>query len=214
MMMRAVIVMWMTLLLSACSVFGMRSGTEEATYQVIDRLGGTAEVRRYPPKVVAEAEVAAADEATSRSEAFRLLFDYISGANRAQTKVAMTAPVETTTARAEKIAMTVPVETQAREAGRYTMRFFLPATYSLETAPEPTDPRVHVTELPERTLAVLRFTGSTSADNVARHRDALQRAIDGSRWRPAGEPTAMFYDPPWTIPALRRNEVAIPVIER
>ena len=64
----------------------------------------------------------------------------------------MTAPVETAT-RSETIAMTVPVETQSQAAGRYAMRFFLPAGYDLQTAPQPTDPRVHILELPERTLA-------------------------------------------------------------
>jgi hypothetical protein len=203
----------MTVWLTACSVFGMRSGTEQSSYTVIDRLGDSTEVRGYPVKLVAEAEVTAPDEASGRNQAFRLLFDYISGANRAQTKVAMTTPVETAP-RAAKIAMTVPVETETKAPGRYMMRFFLPASYTLETVPEPTDPRVRIGEVTERTLAVLRFSGSTSAENVARYTGDLQTSIDASGWRTVGEPTAMFYDPPWTIPALRRNEVAVPVTNR
>lgn len=200
----------MTLLLSACSVFGVRSGYEQAPYEVIDRFGENTEVRRYPPQLVAEAGVTASDEKTGRNQAFRMLFHYISGANRSQAKVAMTTPVETA-AQAETFAMTAPVETQVQAAGRYAMRFFLPAAYTLETAPQPTDSNVQILELPERTLAVLRFAGSTGAENVARHLDELRKTVDESRWRLAGEPTTMFYDPPWTIPFLRRNEVAVPV---
>lgn len=200
----------MGLLLTACSVFGVRSGYEQASYTVIDRLGEHAEVRRYPPQLIAETTVTAADERAGRSQAFKALFDYISGTNRSRAKVAMTTPVETA-APPETIAMTVPVETQSEAAERYTMRFFLPAEYTIETAPQPTDPKVKILEAPERTLAVLRFTGSTSAENVARHLGDLQNVLDGSGWRVAGDPTAMFYDPPWTIPFLRRNEVAFPV---
>lgn len=79
----------MTLLLSACSVFGVRSGYEQASYEVIDRFGENTEVRRYPPQLVAEAGVTASDEKTGRNQAFRMLFHYISGANRSQAKVAI-----------------------------------------------------------------------------------------------------------------------------
>jgi SOUL heme-binding protein len=198
------------LVLTGCSMFGVRSGYEQAPYTVIDRIAETTEVRRYPPQVIAEAIVEAPDESGGRSKAFRALFDYISGANRSQAKISMTAPVETAK-RSETIAMTVPVETSAQAAGRYTMRFFLPAEYDLQSAPQPTDPRVRVLEMPERTLAVLRFTGSRDAQNVACHFADLQAIVKGSRWRAIGEPTTMFYDPPWTIPFLRRNEVAVPV---
>ncbi len=199
------------LLLTACSVFGVRSGTEQASYSVVARLDDNTEVRRYPPRLVAETSVMAPDERSGRNEAFRVLFDYISGANRSQKKVAMTAPVETADA-PEKIAMTVPVETKAQAAGPYVMRFFLPADYTPETAPEPTNPDVRIVEIPERTMAVLSFSGSRGSDSVKHHASELDRVLEESSWRAAGEPTTLFYDPPWTIPFLRRNEVAVPVI--
>lgn len=191
-------------------MFGIRSGYEQSAYTVIDRVNETIEVRQYRPQLVAEVVVEATDEKSGRSAAFRALFDYISGANRSQAKLPMTAPVETGAA-SEKIAMTVPVEAGAQPEGRYAMRFFLPADYTLETAPQPTDPRVSIRELPARTLAVLRFTGSTGADNVAGAMAEMEDALAGTTWRPSGTPTAMFYDPPWTIPFLRRNEVAVAV---
>jgi len=217
--------MWRLLVLGACaaavagcSMFGVRSGYEQASYVVVEPIGEAAEVRRYPPQLIAEASVAAADESSGRSAAFRALFDYISGANRAQAKLAMTTPVETARP-PQTIAMTVPVETKvepARPAAApatltYTMRFFLPAGLTLQTAPEPADPNVRIVEVPERTLAVLRFSGSTGPENVAQHLSELEAIVAASRWQAAGEPISMFYDPPWTLPMLRRNEVAVPV---
>src|SRR5512147_2221530 len=200
----------LALALTGCSMFGVRSGYEQAPYTVIDRIAETTEVRRYPPQVIAEAIVEAPDESGGRSKAFRALFDYISGANRSQAKISMTAPVETAKP-SESIAMTVPVEKPPQAAGLYAMRFFLPAEYDLQTAPQPTDRRVHVLQLPERTLAVLRFAGSRDVQNVVSHLADLETIVNGSRWHVIGKPTTMFYDPPWTIPFLRRNEVAVPV---
>jgi hypothetical protein len=196
--------------LTGCSVFGVRSEYEQASYAVIEVIADNVEVRRYRSLLVAETVATAADEKSARNQAFRKLFDYISGANRPRAKIAMTTPVETA-ADSARIAMTVPVETAPESAGRYVMRFMLPAETTAETVPEPTDPEVRIREQPERTLAVLRFSGSTGRENLASHREELLGIVAASGWRPAGEPVAMYYDPPWTIPFLRRNEVALPV---
>jgi len=58
---------------------------------------------------------------------------------------------------------------------------------------------------------VLRFSDVATDAAVAAHRAALLAAPTGTRWRPAGEAVTWFYDPPWTLPPLRRNEVAVPV---
>lgn len=152
----------------------------------------------------------ASDENSGRNKAFRRLFDYISGSNESRTEVAMTAPVAIA-AEPQEIAMTVPVETEARTADTNTMRFFLPAEFTMATAPRATDPDVTIVELPERTLAVLRFSGSRSVDTMARRQRDLGRVLANSHWRPDGEPLSLFYDPPWTLPFLRRNEAAVPV---
>jgi hypothetical protein len=165
------------------------------------------EVRRYSGRLAAEATVEAE---AGRKEAFKVLFDYISGANQGQSKVAMTTAVEVAT-EAEKIAMTVPVETGAADNGRYTMRFFLPRSYVKATAPVPTDLRVQMVEIPETILAVLRFSGSPDPRRMETRKGELMQALDGSKWIAAGSPRALFYDPPWTVPFLRRNEVAVAV---
>ncbi len=212
MMLRALASVAGLVLLSGCSVFGVRSGYEQPAYTVLERIGETVEIRRYGPRLAAEATVEAGNPEAGRNEAFRILFDYISGANQGQSEIAMTSPVEVGS-EAEKIAMTVPVETGASDNGRYLMRFFLPGSYTTTTAtaPEPTDPRVQIVEVPEAALAVLRFSGSRDAERVETRKGELIKALNGSAWSATGTPTALFYDPPWTLPFLRRNEVAITV---
>jgi hypothetical protein len=201
------------LVLSGCTVFGIRSGTEQPTYTVVDRLGEAVEIRRYGPRVAAETTVAAGSERGGRSQAFRKLFDYISGANQAAARISMTVPVETAAGTGTRIAMTAPVETGFAGDG-VTMRFLLPAAFTAETAPAPTDPAVRIVSLPETTLAVLRFTGSTGERAVGARQADLAATLATATWEPAGTSFAMFYDPPWTLPFLRRNEVAVAVTPR
>jgi len=193
-------------LVGACSVVGIRSGSEQAPYQVIERVGDTVEVRRYPERLAAEAVA----ERAARNQAFGLLFAYISGANRSSAKIAMTVPVAVDQG-SETIAMTSPVATAATPDGRYAMRFFLPASYTLATAPAPNDPRVQIVSLPEATVAALRFSGSTNPGHVQARQQELLQLLEGSAWRPVEAPVALFYDPPWTLPFLRRNEVTVAV---
>ena len=189
---------------------GIRSGTEEPAYEVVDRLGPDVEVRRYGPRLAAETTVADADDWQARSAAFKLLAGFIFGGNRPRANIAMTAPVAVAP---QKIAMTVPVGT-ARGPGGLTMRFFMPAQYTRATLPEPSDARVRIVEVPEETVAVLRFTGSTGEEAVARHEAELTALLARSDWQSAGPAVALFYDPPWTLPFRRRNEVAVPVTPR
>ncbi len=197
-MLRATFLALGTVVLSGCSVFGIRSEYEQPGYTVAETLGDAIEVRRYDQRTAAEAVVEADDAMAGRSAAFRVLFDYITGANQPQAEIAMTAPVETA----------------SKGTGRVAMRFFLPSSYTPETAPRPTDPRVQIVAVPEETVAVLRFTGSTRPETVDGRKAELLGALERSNWQPSGEPVAYFYDPPWTIPFLRRNEVAVPVTVR
>ncbi len=211
--MRGLIAVMGVLLLSACSVFGVRSGTEEPAHTVVQKLDGGVEIRDYGPRVAAEAVVDAPDEKAGRSAAFRALFDYISGANQARAKIDMTAPVQVDKG-SQTIAMTVPIETAPVGEGQYAMRFFLPASFTLDTAPDPTDPRIRLLPVPAETVAVLRFSGARSGAAVDERKAELLQVLERSPWRAEGIPTGWFYDPPWTIPALRRNEVVMPVAAR
>jgi SOUL heme-binding protein len=121
----------------------------------------------------------------------------------------MTSPVEISSS-GRKIAMTAPVEVTSSHSG-LVVRFFMPAKYSKEQLPEPSDPRVKLIELPPTTVAVLRFSGSTGDAAVTIYTVLLMKALQSKKWKVAGPATALFYNPPWTLPFLRINEVAIPV---
>jgi hypothetical protein len=191
------------------STFGINTGTEQPKYEVIERIGSSVEIRRYAPRIAAEATIDVTQSGNPRGEAFRVVAAYIFGANKGKKKIDMTSPVEIKPA-SEKIAMTAPVEVNKSEK-RLTMRFFMPAQYSKEELPEPTDSRVRLVEIPSETAAVLRFTGSTDDAAVSARTAELLKLLGGTSWKIEGTPTAFFYNPPWTIPFLRRNEIAVAV---
>ena len=145
--------------------------------------------------------------------AFRILADYIFGANQASTRIEMTAPVEVEPDSVE-IAMTAPVETSTSDGKRLSMRFFLPAKFSLETAPRPGDDRVRLVEVPGDTVAALRYSGLRDDERDRLKRAALLEVLAQSDWRSTADPVAYYYDPPWTLPFLRRNESVVSVTRR
>ena len=197
------------LLVTGCSVFGMRGDTETPDYEVVRTLTSGVEIRRYGERLAAETAVAA--EPGARNEAFRRLADYIFGGNQGGRKIAMTAPVATAAQPPDEgERLPAPVATAAR-GGELVMRFFLPGTIDPADAPAPEDPRVTLVEVPAETLAVLRFSGRPSDARVSDKTDELLAALDQAGIAPAGSPRAFFYDPPWTLPPMRRNEVAVPV---
>lgn len=206
---RAVLAPLAGLALAGCSVFGIRSGYEQPTYDVVERIEDVVEVRAYDGRLAVETVVAGGDTDDARSQAFRRLFDYISGENDGDEEVAMTAPVETGEGSAG-LAPTAPVAPSRRTDGM-RMRFFLPSDFTMATAPVPRDEAVDLVEVPAATVAVLTFSGRWSETNISARTVELLRAIERSHWQAEGEPFQMFYDPPFTLPWLRRNEVGVEV---
>lgn len=193
---------------SVGSIVGVRSVYEQPRYTVVRTLDDGVELRRYEPRLVIEATVQGTDREKAAGEAFGLLFRYISGANRGGQKIAMTAPVRTDGA-VNRIAMTTPVETSAFSAGSLTMRFFLPRVVAAAGAPAPLDPRLRVAEVPEMTIAALRFSGVSTERRREEKRAVLLAVLARASRRPAGEVFLLNYDPPFAIPFLRRNEMAV-----
>lgn len=191
------------------STFGINTGTEQPKYEVIERIGNSVEIRRYAPRIAAEATIDIIKSGNPRGEAFRIVAAYIFGANKGKKKIDMTSPVEFKTA-GETIAMTAPVQVNKSEK-RLAMRFFMPRQYSREELPEPVDSRVRLVNIPAETAAVLQFTGSTDDAAVSVRTAELLGLLRGTNWKTEGSPTALFYNPPWTIPFLRRNEIAVAV---
>ena len=190
--------------LTACSLVGIR-GEAEPKYRVVAQVG-VVEIREYGPRIAAETTVLG-DEYAARSAGFRRIAGYIFGGNRTKQSIAMTAPV----AFSQKIDMTAPVAQQRDASGAWVVRFFMPADLTMETLPRPNDSSVRLVTIPSETVAVLRFSGATTPSAVAEHKAVLLKGLADGPWKPQGEPVAWFYDPPWTLPFLRRNEVAVVV---
>lgn len=198
-----------------------RVTTETVPYTVVGSVDDV-ELRRYPSTLLVETV------APSESQAFRRLFRYISGANDGGREVSMTAPVSVS-GRGTEIPMTAPVTVTGRAGTGPTadadgdradgatgedgvrMGFYLPAEYDYERAPQPTDDRVELIAVPERTLAVRRFSWWPTDRRVARETERLLAALQDSDVAVDGEPFYLGYDAPWTVPMLRRNEAAVPV---
>jgi hypothetical protein len=191
--------------LAGCSVVGIRGGTEEPGFRVLADLGPV-QIRQYSPRLAASVTVPG-DEIAARAAGFRRLARFIFGANTGHSRVAMTAPVAQTSS---NIAMTAPVA-QTPGPGGWTITFYMPAKYTAETLPKPTDPGIVVSVVPGEVYGVYCFSGIPGAAPVARAREALLAGLGGSAWQVDGKVVDWFYDPPWTLPFARRNEVAVPV---
>ena len=198
-----------TILAGLGQLVGIRTGTEQPKYTVVEQFG-TVEIRHYGPRLAAET-VATGPVETARSAGFRKVAGYIFGGNTAKTSIAMTAPVAQSAGTSQAIAMTAPVIQAAEPGGGWRIQFIMPSKYTRATLPVPTDPEVKIVDVPAQDYAVLRYTGSTDAAGVSRNTASLKAGLIGKPWRITGEPLAWFYDPPWTAPFLRRNEVAVPV---
>lgn len=159
-------------------------------------------MRRYPLTLLATVK------GKGDNDAFSLLFSYISGNNSKREKVPMTTPVVSKDPSSEPIPMTAPV---ISEPGSFS--FVLPSGYSIETVPEPADPRVEIGVQPPRLLAVLRFRGRTNPRTVAEKYAELRGVVGSIGLIPRGDPFLMRYNPPFVPGLFRRNEVAVEVVE-
>ena len=185
---------------------GVAMGTEEAAYTV-ERTDGDFQVRRYAPQVVAETLVDGTMEEVG-NKAFRPLFNYISGANRAQGKIAMTAPVGQQ-AEGQKLAMTAPVRQEA-VSNQWAVTFTMPTNFTLATLPSPTDEKVRLRAIPTRRMAAVRYSGTWSHERYERNLARLRDWMKTNGLIPAGEPIWARYNPPFTPWFMRRNEILVP----
>ncbi|MEN8777946.1 MAG: SOUL family heme-binding protein [Glaciecola sp.] len=180
-------------------------GTETLAYEVVQKLGEDIEIRAYAPAVKVSAV------ADGENNAFGQLFRYISGANSVNKDIAMTSPVETSSASA-KIAMTTPVEMTMNSQKNMQMSFFLPSMYNYNTAPKPTGPGVTLTEVPAKLVGVIRFSGLRGESKVTEKTTQLRESLENANYQIISEPVMMGYDAPWTLWFKRRNEVMFEVV--
>ena len=182
--------------------------TEEPKYSVLEK-EPPFEVRLYAPMIIAEVQVDGdLDEASSQG--FRLIAAYIFGQNQVSEKIAMTAPVtiEDQTTKSAKIAMTAPVAIESK-ADKWTVSFVMPAEYTMESIPRPINPQVQLRQIPAVKKAVISFTGFYNQQKVSEKTLELEQWMESRNLKGAGIPNFARYNPPWTLPFMRRNEVMI-----
>jgi hypothetical protein len=182
---------------------------EEPKYTVLEK-SGDFELRQYAAMVVAETLVDGSLRDASR-DGFKRIADYIFGNNTARSganeKISMTTPV-TMVPTSERISMTAPV-TMQQTVGRWRMYFVMPSQYTLNTLPTPNHSAVILREVPENRMAVMRFSGLAGEEKVAEKTAMLLAWLKTKQIKPIATPALARYNPPWTLPFLRRNEIMI-----
>ncbi len=187
---------------------------EEPRYTATAPDENNIELRDYAPKIVAQVEVSGERE-EAISQGFRMIADYIFGNNLPKEKIAMTAPVIQQAAPAgEKISMTAPVlQQQSGATNKWVVQFVMPSEYTLATLPKPVNSAVQLRELPAKHMVAIRFSGSTRAANIAEHQALLDAYVNAQHLKTTGAPVLAFYDPPWTLPFFRRNEIMLELVK-
>ena len=182
------------------------SNVEKPDYKVIQSEQNI-EIRQYEPMIIAEVEVDGKREDAIR-DGFRLIADYIFGNNTVEQNISMTAPVQQK--ENQKIAMTSPVQQQL--AGKsWQISFVMPSKYNMDSLPVPNNNRVRLKEILTKKFVVIEFSGTNSNENVIEHENQLMNFIEANQINIIGSPKYAFYNAPWTLPFLRRNEVMIEI---
>jgi hypothetical protein len=187
---------------------GQVMAIEEPKFDVV-LSDGPFEVRHYAPMLVAETFVEGdMDEASNKG--FRLIADFIFGNNQAPesatpAKVAMTAPVTVEPQIGQSGAPNMKASTQWR------VNFVMPSQYTLASIPKPKNNAVGLRELPSKYFVVLKYSGlNTLAKVQVKTQEATAWALKKNLTL-MGTPQLSRYDPPWTLPLFRRNEIMIEV---
>ena len=187
------------LVLSIFTLFifsGIAVATEEPKFSLLEK-DQSFELRLYEPKIIAEVEVDGDMSAASR-KGFRQIADFIFGNNTAQS------------GKSEKISMTAPVGVQQSEKN-WRVSFVMPSQYTLETLPKPNNPQILIKQLPAKQFALIRFSGLVDEEKMQAKSAELNQWITMKKLNPVGIPELARYNPPWTLPFLRRNELMIEV---
>lgn len=189
--MRVLFLCMVVFTLTGCSVFG-KNNTEIAPYKVLEKEDHF-ELRHYDRLILVT--TAMPDGMESQNSPFYKLFDYISGDNGSS----------------KEIPMTSPVFMEQENQGAESMSFVLPKDFTIQDAPEPQDPTVRLEQITDYTVATIRFNGLLRQGNIEKHKDLLNAWIAEKGFEKTGPVKAAGYNPPFTLPAFRRNEILIPV---
>ena len=180
--------------------------TEEPEFILISQENAI-EVREYQPKIIARVEVEG-DFDDASSKGFKLLADYIFGnnlLNGESQKISMTAPVEMTPL-AEDIVMTSAIM-KSEANHKWQVNFVMPKEYTLDTLPRPNNEQVKIIEIPKEKYAVIVFSGLVRDSSYTEKAQLLNDFIKANNLTQLEAIKIARYNPPWTLPFFRRNEL-------
>lgn len=200
----------LSILLTSCSIFG-KSSVETLKYDVIEE-SGRIEVRVYKPYIAATTFVEGSDYKKVQNKAFKILAGYIFGDNIEKEEIAMTSPVlQEKTASSKKITMTAPVLQEKRRNG-WAMTFSMPSKYSLKDLPKPNSDKISFKEVDSKKFVSIRFNGVSNIKKNKMNAEKLEAWIKNSgKYLAVSDPVFAGYNPPWTLPYFRRNEILIEI---
>lgn len=188
------------------------SRVETAQYSVLESKDGY-EIRLYPEHIVAQTTVKGV-YGDALNEGFRIVAGYIFGGNTKKQRIAMTAPVLEKVWDAgpdsQSIAMTAPVMATV-EGESHVIAFGMPRSYTLETLPTPTDPRVKIVTISEKKMAATQFSWYRTDARVQAKKQELIGALKKDNISTIGGPQYAGYNAPWTPPWMVHNEVLVEV---
>lgn len=193
-------------------VFGIHL-SEQPKYTVLKK-DGIYEMRDYEPILLAKTTVFGNYNLAAK-EAFKRLANYIFGQNQGAKHMSMRSPV--LRQGGVKLAMTSPVlqETSGfRDDHSVTMSFVLPSGLTLDSAPIPINPTIHLQEVPAQMWAVVSYSGRNTRGDIKERTQELQNWVNSMGLKidyRSGQDALRVaqYDGPNTIPFLRLNEVQI-----
>jgi predicted transcriptional regulator YdeE len=187
---------------------------EEPNYKTLMQ-DGNMQVRLYDARLSAVTLLKGEMDQAS-NQGFRRIADFIfrsnvpanpagSGAQSGAEKIAMTAPVIVQPQSAEMSASTY------QNSQNWAVEFVMPKAYTLDTLPRPINPEVQITAVPAKTYAVLTYSGFNTLKRVQQEIETLNAWIQTKGLTPLGAAQLARYDPPWTLPFWRRNEIWIEI---
>lgn len=171
-------------------VFSSFKSYEEPFYQV-QQGWGHIQIRHYQAHHLVSTDISGNKEYALR-QGFKRLAAYIFGGNAKQQYISMTAPVM--------------LESHAMN---WRVSFLLPRAYALDSLPKPNDTVVFLHHQEPGHYAVIKFSGRARLKNFMEKRRVLEHFLTKNNCLDQGRVVYAFYNPPWTLPFLRRNEVWI-----
>ena len=204
--------LWILVFMGMIFIAGLMIGpvmsdVETPSYRIVQSQKDI-EIRHYEPMIVANVKVAGDRENTLR-KGFQLLADYIFGNNTVVQEISMTAPVQQQ--KYKKISMTAPVQQQAMDTS-WEVSFVMPSGYNMVTLPRPNNDSVVLEEIPSEKFVVIIFSGASSNENVEKYERKLMSYVVRNNILVIGTPKYAFYNPPWTLPQMRRNEIMMKIL--